>query len=106
MTDLMLKVLHQIRDELKMTRTELSARLDKTNARLDKTNARLDGTNSRLDGLERRQTSTEVRLATEITAVVGAIADLKKVITEDRKLRGTVSDHEQRIRALEKKKAS
>ena len=95
MSDLMIKVLQQIRDELKTTREELSSRLDETNSRLDETN-------SRLSNLERRQTETEVRLATELTAVVSAIGDLKKVIVEDRKLRGTVADHEQRIRVLEK----
>lgn len=102
MSDLMIKVLQQIRDELKTTRAELSGRLDQTNARLDQTNTRLDETNTRLERLERRQSEGEVRLASELTAVVGAIADLKKVLVEDRKLRSSVADHETRLRALER----
>jgi len=88
MSDLMIKVLQQIRDELKTTRSELSGRLDETNSRLER--------------LERRQNEGEVRLASELTAVVGAIADLKKVIVEDRKLRSSVADHETRLRVLER----
>lgn len=102
MSDLMLKVLQQIRDELKTTRAELSGQLDQTNSRLDQTNSRLDETNTRLERLVRRQTEGEVRLASELTAVVGAIAELKKVIVEDRKLRSSVADHETRIRVLER----
>jgi chromosome segregation ATPase len=99
----MIKILEQIRDELKTTRTELSSRLDETRTELS---SRLDETNSRLNHLERRQVETEVRLATELVSVATAIGDLKKVMVEDRKLRAQVSDHESRIKSLERKKAS
>lgn len=99
MTDIMVKILGQIRDELKTTRSELSGRLDQTNQRLDQTN-------QRLDRLDRRQVETEVRLATELVSVTTAIGDLKKVLVEDRKLRAQVSDHETRLKLLEKKRAS
>lgn len=92
MSDVMIKILQQIRDELKATRAQLSERLD--------------ATNERLEGLERRQVATEVRLATELVSVATAIGDLKKVMIEDRRLRAQVSDHESRIKALERKKAS
>ena len=95
----MIKILQQIRDELKETRHDLAHRIDETNSRLDETN-------SRLERVERQQTEADVRLATELTAVVGAIADLKSVLVEDRKLRSTVANHEQRLKALEKRKAS
>lgn len=101
----MIKILGQIRDELKTTRTELSSRLDATNQRLDATNQRLDESNQRLEHLERRQVETEVRLATELVSVSAAIGDLKKVMVEDRKLRAQVHDHENRLKALERKKA-
>jgi hypothetical protein len=81
MADMMIKILQEIRDELKET-------------------------NSRLERVERRQTEADVRLATELTAVVGAIGDLKSVLVDDRKLRSTVANHEQRLKALEKRKAS
>ncbi len=96
---MMIKILEQIRDELRETRHDLSHRIDETNSRLEETN-------SRLERVERRQTESEVRLATELTAVVGAIADLKSVMVEDRKLRSTVANHEARLKALEKRKAS
>jgi len=53
-----LKVLREIRDELKGT-----------NVRLEGTNVRLDRVESRVAAVENRQTETEVRLATEIVAV-------------------------------------
>jgi septal ring factor EnvC (AmiA/AmiB activator) len=92
MTDMMVKILGQIRDELKTTRAELSSRLDETNDRLTR--------------LDRRQLETEVRLATELVAVSSAISDLKKVMVDDRKLRAQVSDHETRLKNLERRKVS
>ncbi|MDP3233298.1 MAG: hypothetical protein Q8N26_11020 [Myxococcales bacterium] len=92
MNELTVKILGQIRDELKATRSDLSNRLDQTN--------------ERLEHLERRQFETEVRLSTELVAVTTAITDLSKVLVEDRKLRTQVANHEARINALEKKRAS
>ena len=74
--DLTLEVLKQIRDEAK-----------KTNARLEK--------------LEQRQSETEVRLATELVAVAGAVRELRDTLLEDRSLRKAVDAHEKRISALE-----
>ena len=106
MNELTVKILGQIRDELKATRSGLSSRLDQTNERLDQTNERLDQSNERLERLERRQFETEVRLSTELVAVTTAIGDLSKVLVEDRKLRSQVANHEARLNALEKKRAS
>jgi len=66
-----LKVLREIRDELKGT------------------NVRLDRVESRVAAVENRQTETEVRLATEIIAVAGAVGD----------------DHERRPAAFERRGA-
>jgi hypothetical protein len=85
-------------DELKLTRQQLSSRLDETNARLD-------GTNSRLERVERRQVESEVRLAAEIAAVATAIDQLNATLTDNRRLRAQVTDHESRLRALERKRA-
>lgn len=87
-----LAVLKQIRDAV-----------TQTNERLDQTNQRLDQTHQRLDRLEHRQTETEVRLATELTAVVGAVHELRDTLLADRDLRRTVDDHEQRLRAIERR---
>jgi hypothetical protein len=99
MADLTLKVLEQIRDEIKLTRTDLSTRIDQTNQRLDQTN-------ERLERVERRQVEGELRVSTELVGLSSAIGDLNKVLVEDRKLRSVVLNHEQRIKALERKKAS
>jgi chromosome segregation ATPase len=69
--------------------------------RIDATNERLDRTNERLDRLEHRQAEMEVGLATELTAVVGVVKELRDVLLEDGRLREQVTDHERRITALE-----
>lgn len=98
MNELSVKLLGQIRDELKATRTDLSSRLDQTNQRLDQTN-------ERLERLERRQVETEVRLSTELVTVASAISELSRVLVDDRKLRAQVTNHEVRLKALEKSRA-
>ncbi len=55
----------------------------------------------RLEALERRQVASEIRLATEITAVVGAIHELRDVLLDDRRTRAEVLDHERRIGRIE-----
>ena len=105
--DLTLAILKEIRDDLrdvKVSGRETVARLDTTVERLDTTVERLDTTVERLDRLERRQVETEVRLATELVSVVGAINSLRTTILEDRALRHTVDDHEARLQALESKR--
>jgi hypothetical protein len=92
MTDLTNQILIEIRDEIRST-----------NSRLDQTNSRLDQTNSRLDRLEKRQVEAEIRLSTEVVALTGVVRDLRDTLLEDRLLRQTVDNHEQRIRALENK---
>lgn len=108
MADLSVEILREIRDEVRATNGRLdqtNGRLDQTNERLDQANERLDQANERLGRLERRQVETEVRLATELTSVVGAIRDLKDAVVADRELRRDIADHEQRIRRLEAKRA-
>jgi hypothetical protein len=95
-TDHALVVLKQIRDAV----TQTNVRLDQTREELS---GRLDQTNQRLDRAERRQTETEIRLATELTAVVGAVHSLRDAILADRELKRTVDDHEQRLLAIERR---
>src|SRR5687768_573240 len=96
MADLTTEILVEIRDELRTTRRDV-------NERIEQTNIRLDHTIERLDRVERRQTESEVRISTEIVAVVGAINQLRDAVLEDRELRNSVMDHERRITALEAK---
>jgi chromosome segregation ATPase len=97
-----IELLESIRDELRGLRAgqaETNARLDQTNARLDQTNARLDQTNARLEGLERRQTEMEVRLSTELVAVVAAIEGVKTLLRDN--YASTIRDLDRRVTALE-----
>jgi chromosome segregation ATPase len=126
-TDMTVKLLEQIRDEIRGTRESLSTRIDATNERLDATNERLDatnkqtneridGTNARLDGMnaralgvtqrldrmEKRQIESEMRLSTELTAVVGAVNGVRDLLRERLDERDRLDDHERRLRVLER----
>jgi hypothetical protein len=83
--DLTTQVLIEIRDEVR------------------RTNESLAQTNERLGTLERRQTETEVRLATEITALAKAVIDVRDLLREDRVLKPRLDDYEKRLAALERK---
>ena len=80
-----LKVLRDIRDELKGT------------------NVRLDRVESRVAAVENRQTETEVRLATEIVAVVRAVGDVRDLLRDGLAIRAQVDDHERQLSVLEKR---
>src|SRR5438445_22698 len=102
-TDHTLIVLKQIRDAVVQT----NERLDQTNERLDQTNERIDQTrqelSERLDRLDRRQVEAEIRLATGLTAVVGAVHMVRDAVLADRGLKRTVDDHELRLAAIERR---
>jgi len=95
-TDLTIEILKDIRDEVR-----------KTNERVDTTNERLDELRTdlvdRIERVERRQTETEVRLATELVAVGGAVREVRDLLREDRGLRDRVDDHERRLSAVERR---
>ena len=65
------------------------------------TNVRLDETNTRLDALERRQGETEIRMATELTAVSSALRDVVGLIRDLRD--GRIASLEERVTAVERK---
>ena len=78
-----LKVLREIRDELKGT------------------NVRLDRVESRVAAVENRQTETEARLATELVAVARAVGEVRDLLRAGLAMRAQVDDHEPRLSALE-----
>ncbi|TMA40466.1 MAG: hypothetical protein E6J83_13905 [Deltaproteobacteria bacterium] len=80
-----LKVLREIRDELKGT------------------NVRLDRVESRVAAVENRQTETEARLATELVAVARAVGEVRDLLRDGLAIRAQVDDHERRLSALEKR---
>ena len=88
MTDLTIKVLIEIRDEIRELRQD--------------TNVRFERVERRFEGMEMRQAESEVRIATEIVAVASAVHELKDAFLEERRLTARVDDHEQRLQALER----
>ena len=105
MKDVTLEVLKDIRAELGSVRKELreelgSVREELAGFRRD-VDQRFHEVDQRLEVSGRRQTATEVRLATEMVAVVGAIHELRDVLVADRAVRERVSDHEVRLQRLE-----
>lgn len=101
-TDRTVKILEQIRDEIRGTRQSLSARIDTTNERLDGTNRRVDGLAQQIERVEKRQIESEVRLSTELTAVVGAVNGVRDLLRERLDQRDRLDDHERRLRVLER----
>ena len=103
--DMTTKILVEIRDEIRITnarledtRVGLEARIDETKVGLA---ARIDETNARLDRSERRQIETEIRLATEIIGVAGAVREVRDLLREGLGLNAKVADHERRIARIE-----
>ena len=111
-TDLTLEVLKDIRAEARKT----NERINETNERIDATNERLEtglaATNARIDETNRRLVEMEIRVSTQLVAVVGAVNSVRDSVTgaiheltadlrRDRDLRARVVEHEHRIEALE-----
>lgn len=113
MADLALEVLKGIHAELRGVNTRLDRmderfgrmdqRFERVDQRFDRAESRIDGVEAGLAEIAKRQTSMEVRLATEIVAVVGAIHELRDVLVADRAVRQKVEDHEVRLLRLERR---
>jgi hypothetical protein len=88
--DSTLLVLREIRDGIKATNT----RLDVTNTRVDDLAGEVRATNKHLIEME-------MRLATEMVAVAGAVRDVTALVREMRD--GKINELEQRITAVERK---
>jgi hypothetical protein len=100
-TDLTIEILNGIRDEVRNTNARIDGLRDEVHGLRGDTNTGFSETNARLDRLERRRTESEVRLSTEIVAVVDAVHELRDVLADHRALRSQVSDHERRLVAVE-----
>jgi hypothetical protein len=104
-TELTIELLKSIRDEVRETNVRVDRLRDELTGELRSTNARLDAlreeTGARFERLEHRQVETEVRLATELVAVAGAVREVRDLLREDRAVRQKVEDHERRIAAIE-----
>lgn len=89
--DLTVRILEQIRDELRQTRVDLKAEIAQTN--------------ERLTVLEARQREDALRLSTEVVAVAKGIHQVRDALRDRKAERAVLGDHEKRIRALERKSA-
>src|SRR5438105_1360734 len=79
-------------------------RLDqRTHERLHRPEQTRQELSERLDRLDRRQVEAEIRLATGLTAVVGAVHMVRDAVLADRGLKRTVDDHELRLAAIERR---
>ena len=93
-SDLTIEILQAIRDEVRQT----NQRLEQLDSNLSR---RLDETNVHLDRLDRRQTESEVRLATEVTAMVRAVDEVRDLLRDRLDLRDDVRDLDRRVSQLE-----
>jgi hypothetical protein len=107
-TDLTIEILKGIRDEVREANVRIDGVRDEvreTNARVDRLRDELTGelrsTNTRLDRLEHRQVESEVRIATELVGVAGAVREVRDLLRDDLAVRHRIDDHERRIAALE-----
>jgi len=91
-TDLTIEILRGIHEQTRLTKEGV-----------ERTNERVDHVVDRLERVERRQTESEVRLSTELVAVVGAVHEVRDLLREDRGLRDRVDDHERRLSAVERR---
>lgn len=99
--DLTLQVLIEIRDAVRGTNVRLESLESSTNSRFGETNARLDETNDRLDAVRQAQVASEMRLATELVALSGAVSALQQTLKENTFAR--LSEVERRLADIERK---
>jgi chromosome segregation ATPase len=111
-TDLTIEILKGIREDTREMRDGLrqtNEALKQTNVELRKTHEEVRQTNVRLDALRgdmgRRMTELEVRVATELVGVAGAVREVRDMLRDDLRLRDRVEDHERRIAAMERRPA-
>jgi hypothetical protein len=101
-TDLTIEILKDIRDETRKTNERVEA-LERTVAN-EFVNVRgeIASVRGEVKGLRAEAQETEVRLATELVAVAGAVREVRDLLREDRLWRLRVDDHERRIAAMER----
>lgn len=92
-TNITIKILEGIRDEIRTTRTDLSDRIDQTNGRLDEMRTELS----------RRIVESEVRTSTAITDLAGTVRDLTVVLRAQGELRSRVEKCERDIDELRRR---
>jgi len=107
MKDITIEVLKAIRSDLGAFRSEVNKRFDDVDARFDLVDARFEGVDARFEGVDarfdnmaRQQVESEVRIATELVAVAGALNQLNDSLRAEA-VRDQLRDHEARLHKLE-----
>ncbi len=101
------RVLIEIRDEIRELRQDTNQRFDEVNKRLDQTDHRLDLTNHRLEavhtGLREEMLASEARHATRLLALNAAAIDTNTMLRDRFDLRDRVERCEREIEQLKNK---
>ena len=95
--NLTVRVLVEIRDEIRKTNVRVDALGDRLDTRIDALGERLD---KRIDKLGDRLTEVEIRTATSITSLVGAVNDVRDLLRDRLDLRDRVERCEHDIADL------
>lgn len=91
-----LRVLQEIRDEVKKTNERLDAHIVRTDARFGEVDARFER-------LEREVHEAGVRVTTELVTVAHAVGEVRDLLRDRLDQRSVLEDHEARLRRLETK---
>jgi len=98
--DITVEILKDIREEIRNVRSDLSARIDQTNAELAETRVELKGLRNEMI---QRITESEVRTATKLTDVVGAIHEVRDLLRDQSDLRPRVEKCESDIADIKRR---
>jgi len=105
-TDITIEILKGIREDLRTglqgVRDEIRDKVQGVRDEVQGVRVEVQGVSQRLDRLERRQTEGEMRVATELIAVGGAVREMRDAFLADHSLRTRVEDHERRLAVIEK----
>jgi hypothetical protein len=103
-TDITIEILKSIRDELHDGLSGLRGELhDGLSGLRGELREGLTGVTERMDRLERRQTEADLRVATELVGVAGAVREMRDAYREERALSHRVDDHERRLSEMERR---
>jgi hypothetical protein len=90
-----LKVLHEIRDEIRGVKAEVA------DVRREVADVRRVS-DERFDWIVRRTADVEIRIASELSTVGSALVEVKDLLRDRLDVRDKVEDHERRIALLER----
>ena len=99
-TDVTIEILKNIRDELHDGLAGVRGEVAGVRGELRQG---LAGVTERMDRIERRQTEADLRVATELVAVAGAVREMRDAYREERALNHRVDDHERRLSEVERR---